>query len=319
MKKMILSAALMAMCVSCGGQGGQKNKNSATDSTIPSEPTVVYRAPAVPAMLTSDEERGQWAAQHYWDNFNFADTLDVVQWSKYAEQAFVDFTHQLLIHVPIETAGRAFETLFRKAAVNRVVFDKFAGTTEKYLFESNSPLYNENLYIAALKVILADPALNEWERIRPEGQLRIALRNRPGDPAGDFRYTLESGATGTLYTLRSPYTMLFFNNPGCPACRTMIDQIVASPFLSEQIAKGTLTALAIYTDADLDAWRAYLAEMPAGWICSYDAGEVIKNNEIYDLKAIPTLYLLDRNKRVMLKDEMSIPRLEQTLYNEINK
>jgi len=28
----------------------------------------------------------------------------------------------------------------------------------------------------------------------------------------------------------------------------------------------------------------------------------LKNDEIYDLKAIPTLYLLDKDKKVVLKD-----------------
>ena len=42
--------------------------------------------------------------------------------------------------------------------------------------------------------------------------------------------------------------------------------------------------------------------MPAGWINSYDSTVSLKNDEIYDLKAIPTLYLLDKDKKVVLKD-----------------
>lgn len=35
---------------------------------------------------------------------------------------------------------------------------------------------------------------------------------------------------------------------------------------------------------------------------SYDSTVSLKNDEIYDLKAIPTLYLLDKDKKVVLKD-----------------
>ena len=42
--------------------------------------------------------------------------------------------------------------------------------------------------------------------------------------------------------------------------------------------------------------------MPAGWINSYDSTVSLKNDEIYDLKAIPTLYLLDKDKKVVMKD-----------------
>jgi hypothetical protein len=68
----------------------------------------------------------------------------------------------------------------------------------------------------------------------------------------------------------------------------------------------------------MSAWREYLQKMPQGWIVSYDAPQAIKNRELYDLKAIPTIYLLDAAKRVMLKDEMSIPIIEHTIYNNDN-
>ena len=40
----------------------------------------------------------------------------------------------------------------------------------------------------------------------------------------------------------------------------------------------------------------------------------MKNDELYDLRAIPTLYLLDQDKVVLLKDCMSIPTIEQVIY-----
>jgi len=58
--------------------------------------------------------------------------------------------------------------------------------------------------------------------------------------------------------------------------------------------------LAVYPDADLSAWLK--APFPPGWISGYDAGKVITGNQLYDLKAMPTLYLLDKEKRVILKD-----------------
>ena len=39
-------------------------------------------------------------------------------------------------------------------------------------------------------------------------------------------------------------------------------------------------------------------DVPAAWINSYDNTVSLKNDEIYDLKAIPTLYLLDKTKKL---------------------
>ncbi len=320
MKRALLFAAALLMATSCGGQRKRSADTSGTvDGAVTADALTIYRPPTPPGMLADQAVQMQWIAQHYFDNFEFADTTAVARWGDYAEQAFVDMNYAMARgNVPFEIASATVTNLFRKASVNKAAFMKFAEVAEKYLFDPNYPYRSEELYITALRAVIDNPDLDEWERIRPQEQLRLALKNRVGDIATDFRYTLASGATGTLRSLRSPYTLVFFNNPGCPACRQTIDQMVASPFLNNLIDNGTLTVLAIYTDADLDAWREYNPQMPQNWILAYDAGEKIKVDELYDVKAIPTVYLLDAAKRVMLKDEMSVPKIEQTIYDHQN-
>ncbi len=89
---------------------------------------------------------------------------------------------------------------------------------------------------------------------------------------------------------------------------------MASNYLMRLVEEGTLALLAVYPDADLTEWRNHAKNFPANWINSYDKTVSIKRDELYDLKAIPTLYLLDSSKTVMLKDVMSIPQIEETLY-----
>ena len=321
MKSVSIFVCAVLLSVSCGGQKTKKTAATEAAATIMTNaqvPVEEYVIPPVPAMLTDPEQRAQWAVQHYWDNFDFADTLGVANWSAYVDQAFVNFNYHLLDNIPYNMGDRAIATLFGKAAAKKDVFWKFAEIAEKNLFDPNSPWRDEESYISVLNAVLANPALDEWERLRPQEQLRLAFKNRAGDLAADFSYTLESGATGTLYGFRAPYTLLFFNNPGCPTCREMMDQIMATPYLKRLIDEETLRVLAVYPDEDLTAWRDYLPNMPQGWISTYDAAQKIKNDELYDLKAIPTLYLLGRDKRVMLKDVMSIPLIEQTIYNNEN-
>jgi hypothetical protein len=321
MKKVLLFACAVLVCSSCGGQKSKKTTESASSGAQTASTVVAkaYQMPPIPMMVTDPRAQAQWAVEHYWDNFDFTDTLGVASWSAYVEQAFVDYDYQLLANIPNEMGSRSIEILFRKAAANKDVFVKFAEVAEKYLFDPNSPYRDEEYYIAVLRAVLANPALDEWERVRPQEQLRLTLKNRVGDTAADFRYTLASGATGTMRALRARFTLLFFNNPGCPACRETMGQITASPLLSGLIENGTIAVLALYPDSDLAAWRDYAANIPEAWINSYDATGVIKSDELYDLKAIPTLYLLDRDKRVMLKDVMSIPLIEQTINNSIQQ
>ena len=63
-----------------------------------------------------------------------------------------------------------------------------------------------------------------------------------------------------------------------------------------------LTILTVYPDEDLDEWLAYLPNMPATWVHGYDKGMRVSREKLYDIRAIPTIYLLDRDKMVILKD-----------------
>lgn len=72
--------------------------------------------------------------------------------------------------------------------------------------------------------------------------------------------------------------------------------------LSEMIERGRLKVVALYPDEDLAEWREYRGHIPPSWINGYDAGCVVREKSLYDLHAIPALYLLDRDKRVLVKD-----------------
>ena len=41
---------------------------------------------------------------------------------------------------------------------------------------------------------------------------------------------------------------------------------------------------------------------PDEWYNGFDPDMVIRNDELYNVRAIPSLYLLDKDKRVILKD-----------------
>ncbi len=317
MKKVLLFAALLAVCASCGGGRKAKAASDSADTAEAAGPGKTYVLPKVPGMISDPEEQARYLAQHFWDSFDFADTTNIGN-ADYTEQAFTNYV-QVLLNIPHEVGDESIRAMFRKAAADKDMFQHFAELSEKYLFEPNSPFRDDEYYITVLESVLANPSLDQWERIRPGEQLRMALKNRAGTPAADFRYTLESGATGTLYGLKAPYTLVFINNPGCTACKETMQQVQASPMLTQLIGDGTVKVLAIYPDEDLAEWHKYAPHMPQGWINSYDKQLKMKKDELYDLKAIPTLYLLDTDKTVMLKDVMSIPLIEETIYNDLQQ
>ena len=172
---------------------------------------------------------------------------------------------------------------------------------------------NEEFYIPVLDAMLASPLLEEIEKVRPKARRELAQKNRIGTKALNFSYTLASGAQGSLYQQQADYILLFINNPGCGMCKQLREQIAGSPMLSEMIERGRLKILALYPDEDLAEWREYRGHIPPSWINGYDAGCVVREKSLYDLHAIPALYLLDRDKRVLVKDSTDVPYIEEVI------
>lgn len=303
----IIAAALLA--VSCGQKGSKNIDSKQSNSNASTE--LAFPAITIPEMLPA-AERADYLAEHYWDKFDFRDTTFCNK-PDITEQAYANYL-DILRYVDLAAAQHSVSALMKSAEVDSTMFDYFVSLADKYLYDPNSPFRNDELLIPALEAIIASPLLDEAEKIRPQSQLDMAQKNRIGQKANDFRYTLHDGRTGRMYSIEADYLLIFINNPDCPACKEIREQICTSPMLSEMIERDVMKVLAIYPDEDITAWLNYRHNIPASWINSYDKQLRMRDDELYDLKAIPSLYLLDSEKRVILKDCNLVPQIEEAIF-----
>ncbi len=296
---------MLLVATACGRQ-----RQTAATPTDPQTVPVRFKVTFPPDSLKGDDMRA-WMAAHYWDKLDMADTLFYRQVDT-AEMlsAYIFFVRQ---YVDRDDPSALLDFLRRASTVNRPSLDYFAMLTDQVLHNPNSPMRDDELFIPAMEMILASPLLDEYDRMAPEHEIRMTRLNRVGTLARDFSYTTADGRTSRLHALQSDFVLLFINNPGCEMCREVREAICLSPMLSEMIERRELTVLALYPDEDLAAWRAYSEHIPAAWINAYDRGCQIERGELYDLRAIPSLYLLDRRKRVLVKDEVDVGLIEWTL------
>ncbi|WP_295936741.1 DUF5106 domain-containing protein [uncultured Alistipes sp.] len=304
MLRSLLILTVAAIAVSCGGRSRQQQQTAAT-------PKARVFLPAIAPVALSAEEKREYLRWHYWDKFNFSDTLFVQQVdTMHMIEAYAQWI-ALISDRPTDPAP--VDSLMHRASASRPMLDFFTMLAEKVLHDPNSPLRNDEFYIPVMQAVLASSYYDEYERIGPAYDLDMASQNRIGHRANDFRYTLASGATGTLYGIKAEYVLLFINNPGCTMCKEIREQIGSSPMLAEMIERGRLKVLALYPDEDLTEWHDYRSQIPAAWINGYDAGCVIREKGAYDLTAIPALYLLDQQKRVLVKDSTDVPYIEEVI------
>ena len=307
----ILVFLFIAGLSACKRRAVEGNKDR--DTEIASQPVERIRKfiPALPPSTLNPDEHRMYMVEHYWDKFDFSDTLFIAE---------VDTSHMVTAYaiyaagyVPDSLAHSAMSRLMQRASTSRRMFDYFMMLSETVLHDPNSPMRDDERYIPVLEAAVRTPFYDEWERMPYESDLAMAKQNRVGQKANDFLYTVASGRSRKMYDIKADYLLIFISNPGCPMCRDVSEQLTASPLLNELSERGKFKVLVIYPDEDLEAWREHLGDYPTSWINAYDKGGVITSKRLYDLKAIPALYLLDAQKRVMAKDCTDVEYIEHLI------
>jgi hypothetical protein len=189
------------------------------------------------------------------------------------------------------------------------VFETFCDLTYKYLYDPNSPMRNEDIYYHFVKRLASYEGISQEMRDKYAYDAKMCSLNKVGTVAADFRFADKNGKIRTLHSIEAPVILLFFSNPGCTMCYDIIQTLSGSEAISERIAAGQLAVLNIYIDEDLEGWRSYMPIYPENWYNGFDPDLVIRTENLYNVRAIPSLYLLDENKKVLFKD---VP--EQTLF-----
>lgn len=292
----------LTSCDSKSSKHKQKNVE-----TIATSENMAFRLPEIPISLNSPEARKDYLIRHYWDNFNFNDTLSINN-PETVEQFFVDFI-DISSQMSMPTAKEGITIFMQLASQNLSIQNFFVDLLDKYLYDPNSPMRDEELYIPVLEYLIASPNARTEDKVRSEYRLKMALKNRPGTLATNFKFVDGAGKARWLSDVKNEYILLYFNNPGCTGCRQVTAQIEESAYSKN----SQITILAVYPDSDLAEWKKAQYEIPKNWINGYSPSGEVMEKELYDLKAIPTLYLLDRDRKVVLKDA-TMGQIEMFLY-----
>lgn len=256
--------------------------------------------PDIPDSLRAPQDRADFLARHFWDNLNF-DEIVPEEDGDFIEQNFVDYLSILPIASP-EAVDEGAKILIKKAENNQNALKNLANLAEKYLFDVESPQFSDQLYEPFLNAILALNSIDEIHKLRYRAQLEAVAQNLPGSPAPDFSFVLPEGQKTSLYQIKHPDCLLvIFYDPVCEHCKEVINQIRNNPIISNQLENNQLNVLAVFSGEDEDEWRQNLSIIPSGWTVGMEDG-TIQDDGTYIFRRMPTMYLIDNQNNVILKD-----------------
>ncbi len=292
----------MILVISCGQKKAEQFQALPFPDVVP------------PAMMEDVQDRVEYMAMNMWNSLLDpsrtypCDSLLLSGVRKGdVEQKFANWM-QILDAAGMKVAQKSIAALYSKAYACEKkdtcsnAFETFTELVDKYMFDPNSPLRNEDYYGVYASLLASSEFIPESMQGKYARDAKLCALNKVGTKAADFRFADKRGKINTLYNIKAPYILLFFSNPGCEACMNIIEVLRGEPSIARLISSGMLSVLNIYIDEDLDAWRSYMPVYPEEWYNGFDPDFVIRNEMLYNVRAIPSLYLLDSEKTVILKD-----------------
>lgn len=259
--------------------------------------------PEIPATLRTPETRKDFLLRNYWTRFDFGNQA-LLKNSAVTEQGVVNFIDLLADgHTSEELTKASLKALVDAMTPYDEAREAIGEIMKDYLYASHSPMHNEELYALYLRAVTNNTTTPTADHQRATYLLRLIERNRPGEQATDFTYYNRKGKRTTLAQtpIKGERLILLFYDPECDECRLLLNRMKADVQLNEAIRAQKLSVLTIYTEGDKKTWETTLPTLPDHWQAGTDRN-MIKENSLYDLKSMPCLYLLDAQKRVLVKD-----------------
>ena len=185
---------------------------------------------------------------------------------------------------------------------------------ERRFSDAADSLHNEGLYMVVLKHASENFVLSAGEKEKQRLLLEGAKKNMIGSIATDFDYvTNKDKDIHHLKDLQADNILIYFNNPDCLSCETVKERLANSELINQLVNEKKLIVLAIYPYEDGKLWKK--TDYPKMMINGWNQSQQIEGNELYDLPTLPCFYLLDKDHKVLIKNEGSLNKVEAYLKN----
>ncbi len=246
------------------------------------------------------KEPKKTALDTYWDDYSFTDTLAIKD-PEVSEQRFVNFI-SLFPYNDLKEVKASIENLLRLSEKNKKVFIFFKEQYAHYLADPNSPLRNDLYYEYVLSYLANSLANTETERSRYQMQLEMIQKNQIGMQITDFSYLDSKGNIKKLSDMTGKSCLLLFYDPSCPHCKDILKELKSSQVLNNLISLQKLSVIAIDPLGDKALWKEYQPLIPDNWINGFDPNDMLIKGQLYSINAYPTIYLLNNEGKILLKD-----------------
>ena len=239
------------------------------------------------------EERISYMVQHFWNEQAVGDTLNFK-----SPKLLLDYLY-LVKQTDESLREHSIREFMDLSAKYEDSFGWIVYWLDRILYDSLSPHYDEVIYLKFLDAILSSEA-DTVMKLLPQERWKIVMKNQIGKLACDFSFTDKGHQGHRLYDIDAKLLLIVFNNPECSLCEAAEDSIQSSEVIRKLLQNDSLKILAVTPNAEFEEWAK--KKYPESWMTGIDTDGTIMGEPLYDIQRLPALYLLDEQKRVLVKE-----------------
>ena len=249
--------------------------------------------PVPPDSISDRQGRIAYMVSNFWNEQSISDTTNFQ-----SPRLLLDYLY-LLKQEDTNGLDNNIKSFVSLACKKGKTFGLILYWLDQILYDSSSPHYNEDLYLRLMTEVVSSETDSVMKLI-PEERVKMMSKNQIGKPANDFFYIDKKGKRRDLYEVDAPLLLLVFNNPDCSLCHHAEEAMIDNTLIQDMQKRGQLRVLAIAPDAVFKKWKKH--KYPSSWLAGIDMEGVIYRNRLYDIQRLPCIYLLDKDKHVLLKE-----------------
>jgi thiol-disulfide isomerase/thioredoxin len=293
---------------------------------------ITMREPVIPASLKDPRTRidsinaYNYFKDHYWDGVNFWDGR--LAYTTLFEEKLDKYFNQLVAPHP-DSVIKEIDWMLGYSSINeemnRFLLLKFLNRylVQKYMWEDAVFVHLFEKYFAQ----------KEYSWLTEKGRKTITDRaynlmsNIMGKAAENISLPDTAGKTVNLYEQQAPYIIVCFWDPTCSHCKEILPKLDSFYQAKWKAAGLKVYAIAKETDGTKKEWLDFINDHHLQeWTNVYyskadDKARIDANipgySQLYDVLSFPTLYLLDKDKRIVAK-KLTYQQIDEVLQLKMN-
>lgn len=263
----------------------------------------------------------RWYRQHFFDNFDLGNEALIRLPRPVYEEKVSEYLDKLYAPVP-DTLMRALDIIVSKAKRSQETY-KYAVWSALLKYQQPEIMGLDEMYVRIFDKYFASGEMNFWvsaslmKTLKEQAdRMRKSLIGKRGP---DLIMQDANFKPRALYDLKNKYSVVFIFDPDCGHCKQETPKLV--DFYEKNKTRFDLEVYAVSTDTSMAKMRDFIKEMKTKWITVNGPRTYVgPYSDLYDAITTPSLFVLDREKKIIGK-KIPAEKLEDffTHYEKVEK